>query len=300
MPIWILLSLLFPALTGIVNILDKIILDRYCPRVSFYAFWIGIIELTIGSITLAIMSLNGLEASPVLGGLLTGIVTAVSLFLYLSALKLGQVARVVPIWYLFPLIVAPMAAGFLGESLSGPAMAAILLAVLGGVLVSWQGGHNGRRFGNPAAILLALGAAAFMAGSFVLTKHFVEDGGFWQFYAAYRLGFAPGFIWVALLPEVRRVAPGMVRNRGFMGLVLTAEGIISLVLLVRLAAVEMGEVSLVAAISAVQPALVFFYSLGLVTLYPAHFKGWITRGTLSPQFAGIASITAAVVIISLL
>ena len=304
MPVWILLSLLFPALTGFINILDKLILVRHSPRVSYYAFWIGIFELAIGSLTLGIVvgfvGLHGLEASPILGGMLTGVVTAVGLLLYLAALRLGQVARVVPIWYLSPLIVAPMAAWFLGESLSGLAVVAILLAVSGAVLVSWQGSHIGGRFGNPVPIMLALGAAAFMAGSFVLNKRFVEGGDFWQFYGAYRLGIAPGMLWVALLPGVRHAAIGMARNRGFMGLVLLAEGIISLVLVVRFAAVELGDVSLVAAISAVQPALVFIYSLVLVTLYPAHFQGWVTRSTLLPQFAGIAVITAAVVIISLL
>ena len=299
MPIYIPLSLLFPALTGVVNILDKLIVDRYSPTTYVYVFWIGVWELAAGSIISGILSSQGLESRTLVGGMLTGAVSAGALILYLSALRFGQVARVVPIWFLYPLMVAPMAAGFLGERISPLVAGAILLAVAGGVLVSWQGSTASRTFGNPAMPLLALAAGGFLAVSFILNKHFVEGADFWQFFGFYRLGFAVPMLGIALVPEVRRVAPGMAGNRGFMGLVMLTEGIVSIVLIVRFAAVSLGPVSLVAAISAVQPSLVFLYSLALANLSPTNFGGWITRRTLRPQAAGIAAITASVIIISL-
>ena len=300
METWILLSILFPALLGMVNILDKLIVDRYAPSIYFYSFWIGVYELVMGAVALGVvLGLQGLESTTFLGGLLSGVIRAVSLLFLLSALKRGQVARVVPVWYLYPLMVAPMAVGFLDESLSALAWGGVFLAVVGAVLVSWQGGAGRRSFGNLAALPLALAAAATFAVSIALSKHFLEDGGFWQFYGGNRLGFALGMLSVIALPEVRRGALGMVRRRGFMGLVTLVEGIVTVANIVNLAAISLGPVSLVAAIGALQPALIFFYTLALATLFTATFGEWIIRGTLRPQFAGISAITAGVVLISL-
>ena len=119
LPTWILLSLAFPVLLGVVNILDKLIVDRFAPAVYFYAFWIGVYEIVIGLAIVSVISAYGFETRDFLGGMLTGSIRAVGILLILSALKRGQVIRVVPVWYLYPLMVAVMAAGFLEEDLSG-------------------------------------------------------------------------------------------------------------------------------------------------------------------------------------
>jgi hypothetical protein len=92
----------------------------------------------------------------------------------------------------------------------------------------------------------------------------------------------------------------MMRNRGFIGLtVLNIGGVVSASHAIRFAAVSLGPVSLVSALLSTQPAVVFLYSVGLATLAPTVFGGWITRGTIRLQIAGIAAITAAVAIITL-
>ena len=299
MPTWILLSLLFPVVLGMVNILDKLIVDRYAPSIYFYAFWIGVYEIFLGSIAMGIVSTQGLESSPVLGGMLTGAIRSVSLLFLLSALKRGQVARVVPIWYLYPLMVSPMAIGFLDESLPSLAWVGIPMAVLGGALVSWQGGTDGRSFGNPTTILLALAAAATFATSIALSKYFLEGETFWQFYSATRLGFALGMLGVIMLAEVRRGGLGMVSNGRFMGLVALVEALVTVAIILNFAAITLGPVSAVSAIGSIQPALVLLYSLGLASISPAIFGSWIIRRTVGPQLAGIAAITAGVVLISI-
>ena len=297
---WIPFALVFPAMIGVVNLIDKVIVDRYSPGVFVYAIWIGVFELMIGAICYgAIVSFQEPEVRTLVGGMLTGASSATALMLYLGALRLGQVSRVVSIWFLYPLMVAPMAALFLGESLSGLTVGAIVLAVMGAVLVSWQGGIDGRTFGNPVIILLALCAALSLAVSFVLNKEFIEDDSFWQFFASYRLGFAPAMLWPVVLPRVRRMVPGMARNRGFLGLYLVVQGIVTVVLMIRFVAVNLADVSLVTAVSSVQPGLVFLYSLVLAARFPASFGSWITQKTLRPQAAGIVAITAGVVIIGI-
>ena len=239
------------------------------------------------------------KAGPSWGPWLVGALAAGSLALFLAAVKLGQVARVVPIWFLYPLMVAPMAVVFLDESMSAVIVGAIILAVIGAILVSWQKAEDGRLFGNPAVPPLTLLAAGLLAVSFVLAKWALEDGEFWQFFGAYRIGFAPVMLAAGMIPKTRVSAFGMVRNRGFISLMVVIEALVTLAVLARFAAVSLGEVSLVAAVSAVQPSLVFLYSLALAALWPSVFGGWITRGTLLPQMTGIAAITAGVAIIAL-
>ena len=180
-----------------------------------------------------------------------------------------------------------------------------MLAVAGAVLVSWQGNAAGGSFGSLTVLALALGGAVTFAVSIVLTKHFISDDSFWRFYGSTRLGFAITLLSVIALPDVRRRALGMVRNRGLMKMVALVEVVVTVVtvvtvaVLVSFAAINLGPVSLVAAISAIQPSLVFLYSLGLATIAPTSFGSWIARGTLRPQVAGIAAITAGVVLISI-
>ena len=185
MPTWLLLALLAPVLFASVNCLEKVVVDRSRTSIYHYVAWVGACDGLIGVVVLGAVSGQGVDGRAYLGGWLSGTMVSVSLVLYLVALRLGQVTRVIPVWYLNPLMVAPMAAVFLGERISLLAVVAVVLAVVGGVLVSWQGGKGSRSFGNPFPVLLALAAAVFMAVSIVLAKEFLESDSFWQFFGTY-------------------------------------------------------------------------------------------------------------------
>ena len=301
MPAWILLSLLYPTLFGVVATIDKIILDRYVTTVYLYCFWIGVYELVLGAVFVAIAGgIEEIDTTGAWGGFLTGVIQSFSILLLLAAVKRGQVARVLPIWYMYPLMVAPMAAGFLNETLPALAWVSVPLAVMGGILVTWQGGGDIRRFGDPLTMLLALSAALCFGVSIILTKQWVEEETFWQFYAFGKLGHAAGMLGITLMvADVRRMALGSARNRGFMGYIALNQGLVTGASMVNLGAVILGPVTLVSAIGSLQPASVFLYSLILATLFPASFRTWITWRTLRPQTAGILAITGAVALITI-
>ena len=301
MPVWILLSLLYPTLLGIVSTVDKIVVDRYVRSVYFYYFWIGVYELVLGLLFLGVaISFEIEESEGILGGLITGGLRGLGVILLISAIKRGQVARVIPIWFLYPLMVAPMAVLFLDESLPALAWSAVPLAVMGAMLVSWQGTGGLSRFGDPLTVLLAVCGALLFAGSLALSKHFVTDETFWQFYGSSRVGHGIAMLVFSLLAvDVRRSALKEAGNRPFMGCVVLGEFVITGSNLAALGAVILGPVSLVAAIGAMQPISVFVFSVALATLFPASFGHWITRTALRPQAAGIAAITGAVVLITM-
>lgn len=296
MPLWILLALLAPTISAFISVCDKYFVDRFA--LNHYLFWIGVFELVVGSVFLVAANAEGVEFKTLWGGMLTGLVTFLSLVAMLLALQRGQVARVIPIWHMAPLMVAPMAAVFLEEQLSVSDISAILLAVSGAVLVTWQKGMGGRMFGSPAVPLLALLAAGLMAVSFIMSKYFLEEGGYWRFFGAFRVGWAPLMLTAGLLPRNRWGAISLMRQKQFYRPFIGMMAIASWSFIVRFAAIDKGPVSLVVAIGSLQPVLVFFYAFGLATAFPTTFGDWITKRTITTQIAGTVAIAAGVAIIA--
>ena len=295
MPVWVLLALLMPFISAVISIYDKYFVDRFA--LNHYLFWIGVFELVVGSGFVIAAYSGGLDLKPLLGGILTGSVTFFSLTAMLLALKRAQVSRVIPIWHMAPLMVAPMAAIFLSEKLSFLDVSAILLAVSGAALVTWQRGSGDGIFGSPFALLMAFAGAALMAVAFILSKYFLEEGGYWKFFGAFRLGWAPLMLAAGLLPKNRWKGLPLITQRQFGRHFVLLMAMASLSFLVRFAAIDKGPVSLVAAIGSLQPLLVFFYAYGLATVFPANFSDWITKRTISTQVAGTVAISAGVVVI---
>ena len=299
MAAWISLALGFAAVMAAVNVLDKRIIERYAPSIHLYALWAGFIELGTGCALLAAVSYRGLDTSTALGGALTGLMRAISFLLLLAALRRGQVARVIPIFYSYPILVALMAALLLSESLPAQVWGAAVLVVIGVWLVSWERVTEDKGFGGPRTLLLALAASAIFALSTVISKQFLDDGSLWDFYSGSRVAFGLGLVGVLVLPDVRRGLVGAFRIRGFTGIVVLAELLVTAAIVMYLSAINLGPVSRVATVGAVLPSLIFIYSLILAKFYPGSFGHWVTRSTIRPQVIGITTITAGVVIVTI-
>ena len=309
MSLWLFLALLVPFTIGVVMVLDKLILERYAPTIFFYAFWVGLLELVLGGLLLLGLSFGQLDARAYGGGLLVGAIGSTSFLMLLAALRNGQLARVAPVYYLNPLMVAPMSIVFLDEEVAGVIWVAITMAVVGAALVSWEGAEGGR-WAQPRAQGFALLGAFLFALSNVVSKHFfdlvlpgsgtsLDRAEFWQLYAGSRTGFGM-LVFVALATrDVRRRGRRMIGDGKFIGLVALAEVVVSGAILAMLGAISLGPVSRVSAIGALGPAVVLLYSVALARMVPSTFGGWVTLRNLPTQVAGIGTITAAVVIISL-
>lgn len=298
---WLPLAIIFPAIVASANVLSKFTLDRYSPSVLVYGFWLGIQNIAIGPAFILIASLGGFDSVTVLGGFGAGAVGNIGLLLYIAAYRRGQVTRLAPIFSANPILVAVWAGLFLGERLSELAFVAFFLAVLGGLLVSIQKNASGNNT-SISAILFSMAAAATLSVSAVLSKYFLDAGdSFWQYVGAYRTGAALMMMGVTLQSsKVRTEAFNMTKRPGFLALVFLEETVIvTLAMITRLAAISMGPVSLVAAFSSAQPAMIFIYCMILAKVYPQVFASWITRSTIKTQIAGMLAIAAAVIIIAL-
>ena len=300
MPLWMFMALMAPFTFGVLNVVDKMVVERYTPSIYLYAFWIAVLEIPLGVFLLLGLSLGGVDWSAIGAGMLLGAIRACSLLMLLAALRHGQLARVAPVYYLNPIMVAPMSAIFLGEVLSGVIWGAIVLSVLGAGLVTWQGQGAGGAFSQPRAQVYALLAAFIFASSNIVAKWILDTEPLWDVFAASRIGIGVAMGLASLCTaEVRRRALGMYRQPGFMGLVVLSEVTASGAIALNLGAISLGPVSQVSAIGALQPAVILAYSVALVRMVPRAFPGWVTTKNILTQVGGIVAISAAVVLISL-
>ncbi len=302
MPAWAALALVPPLIIGLVNIIDKLIVDRHVREAFTYPFYVGVVEIIVAPIvfaTIAISGLESLEPKVVLMGLAVGAFRGLTLIMLVAALRQGQVARVVSMWFLSPLMVAIIAAIFLDEALTAVAWIAVIMAVGGAVIVSWNGVNAPQAFIPRTMFVYTLVAALAWALSNVISKGFIRPEVFWQLYWASRIGSPLILLTLGAFPKVRNEAASAWRSRTFIVLLLVAETLVSVGIIIYFAAINLGPVSLVSAIGAIQPLAVFVYSLVLVNLSQGQFGTWVTRGTVRSQLVGIAVITAGVALISL-
>jgi drug/metabolite transporter (DMT)-like permease len=303
MPLWVLLALIAPFRLAAVSVIDKIILDRYVRTPLLYPFYTGVVEAILGVSVITIILLARLEdvnLSVIGGSMAMGSLRGIALVALVGALRHEQVSRVVALWFLNPIIVAGLAIIFLSESISTLAIVAIAMASLGAGVVSWTGGGSSRGFMRPSAIVMALGAALAWAVANILAKYFVDGDSFWQFFFGSRIGFGGTLLLLVFSRKVRREAPHGWRSRPLLWMYLLAEITITVSLILYYSAINMGPVSLVSALGALQPLLVLVYSIALALLFPAAFSGWITRGKskLVPQLVGTAVLAIGIGIVS--
>ena len=317
MPLWMIFALLVPFTLGVVNVIDKLVVEKFSPSIFFYAFWIGVMEIPVGVILLLAVSTDGFDGSAIVGGFVLGLVRSGSLIMLLNALRNGQLARVAPVYYLYPIMVAPMSAIFLGDTLELIIWVAILLSVTGAGLVTWQGGdgvafdgqggtlgavfHRMRGyFSQPKAQGFALIAAFLFASSSVVASYVLDSEPFWDVFAASRIGLGVGAGGAALCTaNVRRGALGMVRVPSYMALVVLSEITVTGAIMLNLRALDLGPASEVTAIGALQPAVILAYSVALFMLWPRAFSDWVTTKSMVTQLLGIVAISLAVALIAL-
>jgi transporter family protein len=84
-------------------------------------------------------SLSSISSRTYLFLVLSGLATGASWICYFRALKLGDAARVAPVDKLSVVLVAVFGVLFLGERLTGPNWAGVVMIAAGAVLVAYRG-----------------------------------------------------------------------------------------------------------------------------------------------------------------
>ncbi len=292
---WILFALLNGVTMAAVNIMDKFVLMRThrgpLPPLLILVV-MGLAPLP------AIALINGV---PPLGGraLLLAAAAALSYILstlfYFAAAQREEISRVIPLLYLAPVFVSLPAALFLGEVLPPAKYAGVALLVAGALAVSARGRIS---FHPSSALSLMILAAMFQAGYLALTKRLLADTDFWTAFGLTRLGMF--LVLSPLYPVHRRATAEIVRQgRGRLLAVMALSEILALsALLFGTIAMSRGPVTLVAALTSVQPFFVLAYALFLTRFFPAVLSEETGPRVLGKKAAAIALMILGAVLVT--
>jgi transporter family protein len=137
MAVWLPYSLVALALWGVVGLLQKLGTNRVSAHSLFVWLTIGfglLLPLFASSSRLA-----SIPARDLAFGLLVGLTNALGSWFLFAALEQGAKASVaIPLTALYPLVTAVLAVALLDERLSGRQWAGLALAILAGVLLSYE------------------------------------------------------------------------------------------------------------------------------------------------------------------
>lgn len=251
---WITLSLIALALWAIVNILDKYVIDHELKDPIFVT---AIFCLTASILLIGSALLLGLkEASFFVIGLAiaSGLLYSGAIYLYYHIMRGEEVSRLVPLISIEPIFIALGAFLFFGEQLGWQHYLGILLVVLGAILISREGASSLReklRLGR--LHWLALLMVLFFSAKNLLVKYLFQGNDFWSIMFWFGVG---GLILPILFFAFHRPRLKGKFKRGIEHLIVSAI-FSSLALIFFSQALKIGSVSLVIALVATKPMLVF-------------------------------------------
>jgi len=279
---------------AIVNVVNKFVISKWARNLNILVVSFGVVSLLSSIFFFALRGFTTLSAINTLIAIATGVLYFLTVFFYYKALEIEEVSRVIPLYNLTPLFVLLFAGIFLEEVFTLTKYVGIFLIVAGALFVSSKE-FKRIRFGR--AFRLMVLATIISATVHVLTKYLLNFSDFWTIFAYIRIGtFLIGFpILFFRYDDISRV----VRQQGkkVVGLISFNNVLNLLGVLFFTIAVSKGFVSLVNALSSVQPLFVLLFTVILTLVYPHILKEKVDKVTIVKKtLAIVLMLTGAVLI----
>lgn len=293
---WILFSILTALFWASANIIDKFIFTRWVVRPIIPVIVGGIIGLLASLIIYLTQGFVELSMINTFWGILAGIFYVLSILFYFKAVKIEEISRVIPLYYLMNFFILFLAFIFLGEVLTPIKYLGVFFLAIGAILVSQKDSINFKF--NKAFWFMVLASGA-IAVSTVITKYLLNFADYWTIFS-YTRGIGA---MIALLPVIYlnfNDLIGEVKKNGkkTIGLMSVSETLnVSGGLFITLA-ISVGSVTLVNALASVQPFFVLLFALIISIFYPAIFKEDIKKANIFIKVIAIILIFIGVILIT--
>lgn len=261
---WVLFSILAALIWAIKGILDKFMLANYIKKPIVPVLILGMFDLAAIALIFLVNGLDPLSPQNLGLAFVGGLASLMIIVLYFKAVQIEEISRVIALIYITPLFVTILAALFLGEIFTLDKYAGILLLITGAIMISYKLGKLA--FGKAFWYMLL---ASFAFGIYaIITKYLLGFADFWSVFSYTRLGMI-----ICLIPVFffrYRDLASAVRERGKMAVVSasSSEAINLAALLLFTAAASTGFITLVEALTAVEPFFVLFFTVILSLFYP--------------------------------
>jgi drug/metabolite transporter (DMT)-like permease len=283
---WILFTIVAMFLWTAVNILDKYIIGHELRDpilvTTIFGFAIYLLFIFVGLLNGSVF----METTFIILSMLAGIIYSVAISLYYSSMKGIEVSRIVPLLAVEPLVITIIAFFSFGEVLQPLNYAGIALIVLGAIFISHK--KHGDKVSVKKFFVMAFLAVIFFSTRNVLIKYITGENDFWAMLFWFGVGgiIVPILLLILHHPHLRKKA-----KAGIVHLVLTAV-LSGLALIFFTKAISIGSVSLVSALLATKPMLVFFVATFLSFFHPKIILEKHTPAILLKKSLAIALIVA--------
>jgi len=292
---WILFALLFGLSMAVVNILDKLVLDRWARRPIVPVLLVGVFNVFPAAVILLIQGVPPLSLGPALLVLAAGAALLSMTLFYFSAAAREEISRVVPLMFLSPLFVAVLAGIFLGEVFSLIKYAGVAALIGGASLISIRFPY---RFGPGRAFWYMILAAFSISVYFTIMKYLLRIWDYWRVFGLTRIAMTGLMIPLFLLyfvdlRETLRDYGG--RVVGIMALDQNIALAANLFLTVAAAA---GPITLVNALASTQPFFVLLFTVLLSRFIPRLLWEESQGSTVVQKLAAICLMFAGALLIT--
>lgn len=262
---YIFLATASSSIFALVNIIDKFVLSKFIKNPLIPLFLMAIVGLVFSFAILCSTGVPDLAIDTHALIALSGLLNLLAAYFYIKALLLDDVSKLIPLFFLSPLLILPFSYFLLNESYSSSNLIGILFLIIGGIMVTMN--ETFKIVFNKALkfIILCLICTPLF---FTITKYTSNDVDAVQYFALMRVYFfiflIPLFalsfreIYTKHLEEVKLSFKFVVGNQ-----ILNSVGIILSIL-----AVQKGKVAIVSALSSIQPVLVLLISYLLFSFFP--------------------------------
>lgn len=288
---WLYFALLSTILFGIVNIFDKFILSKInslklSPQ---YAVIIMFSHFFFASLMITFNPLEYVFPHSILG-ISIGFLWFASIVFYSLGLYKGDVSNVIPFLFLTPLFIVFLAFIFLGESLLTFQYIGVILMIIGAITVSYKkipGRLPIAPFVKYVLPSIIIGAILSVTDKFILTAI-----NYWSlyFYASFG-GLSTALITLTLFPKFRN---GFIQVLNILKskfiVIAINQTIAFLAFITFFIAISIQFVSIVSAISALQPFFVFVYIILLSNFFPRILKEHYTKSTIMLKIISVTAI----------
>ena len=296
---WIALALIAPFIWSLLNHLDKYLVSKYSQHAGIGG--LAIISSMFSGLAIPILyfldkDIFNIDSTSILLLVLTGILTALGILLYLYALDQDDASHVVPFWFLIPVFTYILGLIFLGENISSDKIVASIITLLGALMLSFEF-EQGIKIKKYTPMLM-VGSSLLLSLNDILFKYVTIKSNFVISMFWNQLGFLIfGVILFIFIKKYRHDVITVLKNKKIELAVLNVIGEISQIFaqLFSYYSILLAPVSIVLLIGyTFQPLLVFFEGILLTMIAPSIFSEKINHKHLIHKMLAILIMTIGI------
>ncbi len=297
---WLILSLLAYTLFAGATITDKYLLARPIKDARVYAFYTGV----LGFFAFALVPFGFDIPSPIIifFGILAGIIFIVALFLFFSALRIGEVSRVgISLGGLTPFFTLLFVYIGTGNAPNPAQFIAFLLLMGGSLIIIFE--RLSKLVYNLEKLGLVLASSFLFGLYFTIAKFLFDTQSFISAFIFIKIGGALFALLFLLSPSVRKMLFKHKKSLSpKIGKIFVAKnaagGVAALLLHLAISTARFGEIALINALQGVQFALVFLMAIFLTRKYPKIIKEEMSLQDIIVKAVGAGLIIIGVVMLA--